>query len=60
MDRKSLLALLNQKLIGMGARLAPRDAPARAMDPRRPDEVYQAAQAIRSRIDAALDASRRG
>jgi hypothetical protein len=60
MDRKSLLALLNQKLTGMDPRLAPHGAPARAMGARRPDEVYQAAQAIRSRIDAALDVSRRG
>jgi hypothetical protein len=32
MDRKSLLALLNQKLTGMDPRLAPHDAPARAVE----------------------------
>ena len=56
MDRKSLLALLSSRV----ARVASREFPPQPADPRRPDQVYQAAQAIRSRIEAALDASRRG
>jgi hypothetical protein len=52
MQRKSLLALFA---------LPPfRGAPAgRAAGETRPDAVYQAAMAIRSRIDDALQASRR-
>ena len=56
MDRKSLLALLSSRL----PRAASREPPPQPAGHPRPDQVYQAAQAIRSRIDAALDASRRG
>jgi hypothetical protein len=55
MDRKDLLSLL-----GLHLTRRPAAEPARkAADPRRADQVYLAAQAIRSRIDAALAASRR-
>ena len=56
MDRKSLLALLGSRF----AHVAPREPSPQPADPRSPHQVYLAAQAIRSRIDAALDASRRG
>ena len=56
MDRKSLLSLFSSRF----SRGATRDPVPPRPGPRRPDQVYQAAQAIRNRIDAALDASRRG
>ena len=52
MDRRKLLSLFNLRL---GSREAGQPSAAGL----RPDAVYQAAQAIRSRIDAALAASRR-
>jgi hypothetical protein len=59
MDRNGLVAMIRHRLSLATARwTSPAAAPLSA-DRSRPDLIYLAAQAIRSEIDAALEASRR-
>ena len=59
MDSKTLLASMHRPFARLAALVAAHAAARGPGAPRRADEVYDAAQAIRTRIDAALAASRR-